>query len=223
MSRTHRSAVGSRLCRICLVRWKILGHELSAWLWVERARKRLFGLILVVDVGLVQKAGLPISLHDRYSLVVSNTTNLLRSDLIDRVCIRLSAVMPSGERAATQLDIHKAIENGFVFQSNRIEGWLAVFFDRVSSLESSPAPTKGSKSEGSKRWLNSCASGRIYQFALVFEEALEVFGSEKAVIDFLDSPSIALNKHKPIDLMQTPPGLQLVRTHIERMRYGVYS
>ena len=66
-------------------------------------------------------------------------------------------------------------------------------------------------------------SGRLWKFAEILEKAISVFGSQAEAEQFLDRPAIGLNQNRPIDLLATPAGVELVETHLERMKYGVYA
>lgn len=146
-----------------------------------------------------------------------------RSDLHHRIWKRLEPILISEVRAETALDMHEAIERGFARRRLIGQDWLSAFFERLMALEDGSRSTEGASSNRSRKRLSSQCDGYIYQLAVVFEEALDALGSDELVIEFLKQPSIGLEQRKPIDLMTTPPGVQLVRTHIERMRYGVYS
>jgi putative toxin-antitoxin system antitoxin component (TIGR02293 family) len=66
-------------------------------------------------------------------------------------------------------------------------------------------------------------SGRVWQFAELFAKAEEVLGSHGRAVDWMLAPAIALENRRPIDLLTTGVGAQLVDDVIERMRYGVYQ
>ena len=66
-------------------------------------------------------------------------------------------------------------------------------------------------------------SGRVWQFAELFAKAEDVLGSQERVVDWMMAPAMALENRRPIDLLTTPVGAQLVDDVIERMRYGVYQ
>lgn len=76
------------------------------------------------------------------------------------------------------------------------------------------------KSEPDKL-LGAQQSGRVWQFAEVFAKAEEVLGSHQRTVDWMMAPAMALENRRPIDLLTTPVGAQLVDDVIERMRYGV--
>jgi putative toxin-antitoxin system antitoxin component (TIGR02293 family) len=39
----------------------------------------------------------------------------------------------------------------------------------------------------------------------------------------MERPAIGLDQRRPIDLLTTPAGAELVETFLERLEYGVYS
>jgi putative toxin-antitoxin system antitoxin component (TIGR02293 family) len=78
------------------------------------------------------------------------------------------------------------------------------------------------KSEPDKL-LDAEQSGRVWQFAEVFAKAEDVLGSHQGAADWMMAPAMALENRRPIDLLTTPVGAQLVDDVIERMRYGVYQ
>lgn len=48
-----------------------------------------------------------------------------------------------------------------------------------------------------------------------------VFGSSALAEEWLNKPAIALDHHKPMELIATRPGAELVREHLIRLDYGV--
>jgi len=71
--------------------------------------------------------------------------------------------------------------------------------------------------------LDAELSGRVWQFAELFAKAEDVLGSQERAVDWMMAPAMALENRRPIDLLTTPVGAQLVDDVIERMRYGVYQ
>jgi putative toxin-antitoxin system antitoxin component (TIGR02293 family) len=66
-------------------------------------------------------------------------------------------------------------------------------------------------------------SGRTWKFAEILAKASDIFGSQEEAERWLDSPAIGLNQHRPIDLLATPAGLEIVEDYLTRIEYGVYS
>jgi putative toxin-antitoxin system antitoxin component (TIGR02293 family) len=66
-------------------------------------------------------------------------------------------------------------------------------------------------------------SGRIWQFAEILAHAIVVFGSLDEAEAWLARPAMGLNQHCPIDLLQTPKGVEIVEQFLGRLEYGVYT
>lgn len=77
-------------------------------------------------------------------------------------------------------------------------------------------------SAGAKQRLNAEQSGRTWKFAEIVAKATDVFGSRKDAEEWLKRPAIGLNRRRPIDLLATPAGVELVESFLDRLDYGVY-
>jgi putative toxin-antitoxin system antitoxin component (TIGR02293 family) len=73
------------------------------------------------------------------------------------------------------------------------------------------------------RLLSPEQSGRAWKFAEVLARATEVFGSRAEAERWLERPAIALDQRKPIELLSTPTGVEMVEDHLTRLEYGVYT
>jgi putative toxin-antitoxin system antitoxin component (TIGR02293 family) len=73
------------------------------------------------------------------------------------------------------------------------------------------------------RLLSPEQSGRTWKFAEILAKATSVLGSRGAAEEWLERPAMALDGHRPIDLLATTPGVEIVEDHLERMEYGVYT
>lgn len=71
--------------------------------------------------------------------------------------------------------------------------------------------------------LPAAASGQLIEIAKVFTKAREVLGDEKKVQIWLKSSIQALDGESPINLLDTPTGIQWVLDILGRIEYGVYS
>lgn len=70
--------------------------------------------------------------------------------------------------------------------------------------------------------LNPDQSGRAWKFAEILAKATELFGSQQEAEQWLERPAIGLNRYKPIDLLATPAGTELVETFLSQIEFGVY-
>lgn len=66
-------------------------------------------------------------------------------------------------------------------------------------------------------------SGRVWKFAEILAKATKVLGSQAEAEQWLERPAMALDQQRPIDLLATPAGANLVETLLGRIEYGVYT
>lgn len=71
--------------------------------------------------------------------------------------------------------------------------------------------------------LDIAQSSRTWQFAKILGLATEVFGTQEKAETWMDTPAMALDQCKPIDLIRTPEGASMVEVLLKRMEYGVYT
>jgi putative toxin-antitoxin system antitoxin component (TIGR02293 family) len=70
--------------------------------------------------------------------------------------------------------------------------------------------------------LNREQSGRLWKFAEILAKATAVLGSRAEAAQWLERPAIGLDQRRPIDLLATTAGVEIVENHLERIEYGVY-
>ena len=130
-------------------------------------------------------------------------------------------------RLTTTLDAHEAILSGFPGRALvHLAGNVAIIrhadtFEKALGM--SLRTFQRHKKDAAPRALSQEQSGRAWKFAEILEKAAAVFGSQAEAEAFLDRPAFGLTLNKPIDLLATPAGVDLVETHLERIRYGVYA
>lgn len=71
--------------------------------------------------------------------------------------------------------------------------------------------------------LSQGQSGRTWKFAEILAQATDVFGSQEEAERWLERRAIGLDQRRPIDLLTTPAGIQLVEQYLTRLAYGVYA
>lgn len=71
--------------------------------------------------------------------------------------------------------------------------------------------------------LDTERSGRTWKFAEILARATDVFGAQEEAEEWLEKPATGLNNEKPIDLLSTPAGLEMLESHLTRIEYGVYT
>src|SRR6185312_3850912 len=78
------------------------------------------------------------------------------------------------------------------------------------------------KDEQDKR-LSPEQSGRAWKLAEILARAIAIFGSREEAEEWLERPAIALEQRKPIDLLSTTAGVEVLENHLTRLEYGVYT
>ena len=71
--------------------------------------------------------------------------------------------------------------------------------------------------------LNLEQTGRTWKLAEVLAKATAVFGSKESAEQWLKQPAVGLEQRRPIDLLATPAGVELVEDFLVRLEYGVYA
>lgn len=73
------------------------------------------------------------------------------------------------------------------------------------------------------RTLSAEQSSRTWNFARILTKAASVLGSQEEAEKWLIQPAIGLENRRPIDLLATSAGTELVQEFLERLDYGVYA
>ena len=63
----------------------------------------------------------------------------------------------------------------------------------------------------------------MWKFAENLAKATEVFGLQREAEQWMKRPATGLEQRRPIELLETPAGLELAESFLERLEYGVYS
>ena len=129
------------------------------------------------------------------------------------------------KRIASKLDVHEAIRKG-------IPGSALVYLvkhikildtnDLVQAVGVSRR-TVQRRSETPKKPLSTDQSGRTWKFAEVLTMAMNVLGSQEEAEKWLMTPAVALDQQRPVDLLASPAGTELVEQLLGRLKYGVYT
>lgn len=130
-------------------------------------------------------------------------------------------------RLTTALEAHDMIRDGFPAESVEfLVGALETMGFRETSFGKALGISRRSvqrhKNAPEKR-LSQQQSGRMWKFAEVLAKATEVFGSQRDAEQWMERPATGLEQRRPIDLLETPAGAELVETFLERLEYGVYT
>ena len=136
-----------------------------------------------------------------------------------------SRTVEKGEPPA--LFAHKIIEEGIPSRSvwsllHRLVFLKATSPSLMKALGISQRTLQRRRETPAKK-LTPDQSGRAWKFAEVLSKATQVFGSQERAEQWLNSPALGLDRKRPIDLLTTSAGAELVETHLTRLEYGVYT
>jgi len=71
--------------------------------------------------------------------------------------------------------------------------------------------------------LTAAESDRIVRLAQVYSNAVETLGDPTQAANWLKTPNRALRGNRPLDQLDTDPGVREVEELLGRISYGVYS
>jgi putative toxin-antitoxin system antitoxin component (TIGR02293 family) len=125
----------------------------------------------------------------------------------------------------TLLDMHKQLREGLQVRSVKhlIDTLSAIPKDEALTAFGVSWRTIERRGKAPRKPLSPEQSGRVFKFAEVLAKATDVFGSQEEAEAWLSRPAMGLNRQRPIDLLATPAGVELVEKFLTRLDYGVYT
>lgn len=145
---------------------------------------------------------------------------------LQKVAALLGGTRVLSRRLTSTLDAHELLLHGLPASAlDHLVGKL-VFIGKTESLEKAVGMslrTWQRRKDAPSKPLSQEQSGRTWKFAEILSKATDVFGSQAEAEQWLERPAIGLDQRRPIDLLGTPAGVELVEDHLERLEYGVYA
>lgn len=128
-------------------------------------------------------------------------------------------------RISSKLDVHEAIVKGLP------GGALVHMVSHVRTLKPADVTravgvslrTVQRRTKSPRSRLNQEQSGRTWKFAEILAKASAVFGDQTKAEKWLAKPAMALDERRPVDLLSSPAGIEMVEQLLGRMEYGVYT
>ncbi len=126
---------------------------------------------------------------------------------------------------ASRFDIHCAIVKGIGY------GALTFLIGQVTVLDEGDivnvlgisARTLRRQSETPDKPMPADLASKAWLFAETWAKATEIFGGKEEAERWLSSPAMGLDRQRPIALLQTVQGAELVNDFLTRLEYGVYT
>jgi putative toxin-antitoxin system antitoxin component (TIGR02293 family) len=197
---------------------------------------------VIVTIGWTERnstSGIEIACHLSYFYATGDGMKpRAQATEIEKAARLLGGVEALRKKPSSQLEVHDLLQEGLPPASVKIlvDGVVALSrkslfkgfgitertFQRHLSRRSSRKFAAGMPRLTGQR-LNPEQSGRIWKFASILAKATEVLGSREAAERWLEQPAIGLGRKRPIDLLSTTAGAEMVGKFLGRLEYGVYS
>lgn len=130
-----------------------------------------------------------------------------------------------GKYPADPLAAHEMLVRGLpnVAVMHLLSGMKSLARETVEGAIGMSARTRQRREKHPTESLSPDQAGRTWKFAELLAHATSVFGSRDAAEKWLAAPAIGLDRRRPIDLLSTPAGVELVEDYLGRIEYGVYT
>lgn len=155
------------------------------------------------------------------------STPAIEADEISKVMILLGGKRTFRHVPSDALGVHAAICSGFPGDAltQLVINVPVVADPRIldKAVGMSLRTLQRRKSESKKSKLSIEQSARAWKFAEIVSKATAVLGSQSEAEKWLETPAIGLDQQRPLDLLTTPIGTELVEQFLERLEYGVYA
>jgi putative toxin-antitoxin system antitoxin component (TIGR02293 family) len=129
------------------------------------------------------------------------------------------------QRDMTGLRAHDLVTKGVsVAAAKQVMGAFQIINEaQLYDVLGISSKTMQRRSASAAKTLDSNASGRALRLVSVTSQAIDVLGSQEAAERWLASPAVGLDRRKPIDLLRSTEGTEMIKTLLTRMDYGVYA
>ena len=158
--------------------------------------------------------------------VVAPAERSSETKIFERTAKLLGGARVLGHKITSSMDAHEVVLGGLPGVAlHKLMDNLTVL-DRDLSLENGIGLSRRTyqrSKEAPEKPLTVGQSGRAWKFAEILSRTIEVLGTQEEAEHWLERPALALNGQRPIDLLRTPAGVEMVETLLIRLEYGVYT
>jgi putative toxin-antitoxin system antitoxin component (TIGR02293 family) len=129
-----------------------------------------------------------------------------------------------GHKLNSPLDAHKMLLQGLPEKalSHLIKSLVVMDWSSLERAVGMSLRTYQRRKEAPDRPLSQEQSERTWKFAEILAKASATFGSQEDAENWLKSPAIGLNRQRPIDLLASRAGAEMVENFLNQLEYGVY-
>jgi putative toxin-antitoxin system antitoxin component (TIGR02293 family) len=161
--------------------------------------------------------------------VATSTANESRQQPEQRV-YELSLKYLGGKKFSRRLvssrsDVHSAIVQGVPYASllYMINEMTCVVEEDVAKVLGVSTRTLRRQAETPEKQMPADLASKAWLFAETLAKATEIVGGKEAAEQWMTRPAVGLSGQRPIDLLQTVQGAELVNDFLTRLEYGVYT
>jgi putative toxin-antitoxin system antitoxin component (TIGR02293 family) len=157
--------------------------------------------------------------------VVGNYASIKETGYLEDVSTLLGGRPILGPAIQSELDAHELLHRGLprAALSSLVDKIHFITSDEASEAIGMSLRTLQRHKSEPDALLDVQQSGRAWKFAEILAKATHVFGSQDEAEQWLRRPAIGLDQKRPIDLLTTPAGVQLVEDYLGRLEYNVYT
>ena len=125
----------------------------------------------------------------------------------------------------TRLDVHEVLERGLPSSAFNYLVAHVKLLDPAAVRKAVGLSMRTVKrlNQTPHKPLSAEQSCRAWKFAEVLARASEVFGTQEAAEEWLDRDAIGLDGRRPIELLSTAVGAEMVEHLLGRIEFGVYT
>ncbi len=125
----------------------------------------------------------------------------------------------------SRAEIHGALVKGvpYAMLVNLVDQLTGLSADEVADAVGISARTLRRQKEQPGKLMPPDLASRTWQLAELLAQASSVFGSREAAERWMAHPAMGLDGARPIDLLRTLQGAELVAEFLGRLEHGVYS
>jgi putative toxin-antitoxin system antitoxin component (TIGR02293 family) len=130
-----------------------------------------------------------------------------------------------GKYPLDPLAAHELLEQGLpnVAVRHLIMSMAVIAPDSLESVIGMSARTRQRREKHPGELLSQDQAARTWKFAEILTRATSIFGARADAEQWLVEPATGLDRRRPIDLLSTPAGVELVEDFLGRLEYGVYA
>ncbi len=131
-----------------------------------------------------------------------------------------------GNHPFSRIELHKAMREGafsYAVLDTLMAGLGALKKKDVAGVLGVSTRTLDRQRTAPERAMPADVASRTWMLAETMAKASEVFGGVKQAESWMDKPALGLDGLRPIEMLQTLQGAEVVNDLLTRLEYGVYS